>query len=104
MLYCESAEGNGFEAITAVTMSNTAFWYMMPYRLVEDNRDCSLLSSLFLGLYLDPKNGRNIFLRIAGRRRFMVSCFDYTYTLKMERAYSSKRLWNSTGFPSNVQK
>jgi hypothetical protein len=73
---------------------------MMPYSLVEGTRDCSLLNGLFLGLLSDPKDGRNIFLRNVGRRRFLVSCFDYTYTLKMVGAYSSKRLWNSAGLPA----
>jgi hypothetical protein len=60
----------GFEVLTAVVMKSTIFWNITPCSPLKVNRRALLstcfYSGLLIGLFFDPENEDNIFLRNLG--------------------------------------
>jgi hypothetical protein len=54
----------GFEVLTAVVMKGTIFWNITPCSPLKINR--RFVGGFLLGLFFDPEDGGDIFLRNGG--------------------------------------
>jgi REP element-mobilizing transposase RayT len=68
----------GFKVLTAVVMKNSVFWFIMPYSPLEVDRHFGVSSR-------HHRQGR----RMLAICLTLVSCMDYSSTLKMEATCSS---------------